>query len=106
MKIEYKSAAVRDIAQKKEYIETVLKNRKAAGKLTSSILRAVSLLANNPQMGTQLHGKHDVETDLRFLIVAKQLVFYRIANDELISVVRVLDGRQDYMALLFGDMAE
>ena len=46
-----------------------------------------------------------METDLRFLIVARQLVFYRIVNDELISVVRVLDGRQDYMALLFGNMA-
>lgn len=28
MKIEYKSAAVRDIAQKKEYIEAILKTRK------------------------------------------------------------------------------
>lgn len=28
MKIEYKSAAVRDIAQKKEYIEAILKNKK------------------------------------------------------------------------------
>ena len=29
MKIEYKSAAVRDIAQKKEYIEAILKTKKA-----------------------------------------------------------------------------
>lgn len=28
MKIEYKSATVRDIAQKKEYIEAILKNKK------------------------------------------------------------------------------
>lgn len=28
MKIEYKSAAVQDIAQKKEYIEAILKNKK------------------------------------------------------------------------------
>ncbi len=105
MKIEYKSAVVRDIAQKKEYIETILKNKKAAQKLAASILRAVSLLASNPRMGAPLQGKYDVETDLRFLIVARQLVFYRIVNDELISVVRVLDGRQDYMALLFGNMA-
>ena len=36
MKIEYKSAAVQDIAQKKEYIETVLKkqeSRPQAGRL-------------------------------------------------------------------------
>ena len=56
MKIEYKSAVVRDIAQKKEYIETILKNKKAAQKLAASILRAVSLLASNPRMGAPLQG--------------------------------------------------
>ena len=42
-----------------------------------------------------------METDLRFLIIARQLKFYRIVN-ELISVIRVLDGRQDYMAPCLG----
>lgn len=83
-----------------------MKNKKAAHKLVAAILQAVSLLANNPQMGAPLQGKYDVDADLRFLIVAKQLVFYRIVDDEHISIVRVLDGRQDYMALLFGDFLD
>lgn len=29
--------------------------------------------------------------------------FYRIVDDEYISVARVIDGRQDYMAILFGE---
>ncbi len=102
MKIKYKSTALRDIKQKEEYISTVLKNRPAAQKLTASILRGVSLLADNPRMGVPLNGKFDVESDLRFLIISKQLVFYRIENEAQISVVRVLDGRQDYMSILFG----
>lgn len=106
MRIEYKSAAVRDIAQKKEYLETVLKNKQAAQKLAAAILQAVSLLASNPYMGAELRSKYDVDTDLRFLIVAKQLVFYRVVDEALISVVRILDGRQDYMALLFGDISD
>lgn len=53
-------------------------------------------------MGVPLNGKFDVESDLRFLIISKQLVFYRIENEAQISVVRVLDGRQDYMSILFG----
>jgi len=106
MRIEYKSAAVRDIVQKKEYIETVLKNKQAARNLAATMLHAVSLLASNPYMGAELRGKFDVDTDLRFFVVAKQLVFYRIAGEDLISVVRILDGRQDYMALLFGDTIE
>ena len=53
-------------------------------------------------MGTPLNSKFDVDTDLRFLVVSKQLVFYRVAEaDERIDVTRVLDGRQDYMAVLF-----
>ena len=102
MKIRYKRAALRDIQQKQEYITSVLKNKPAAEKLTVSILRAVSLLADNPRMGIPLSGKFDVDSDLRFLIVSKQLVFYRIEDETLVSVVRVLDGRQDYMSILFG----
>ena len=78
-----------------------MKNKPAAEKLTVSILRAVSLLADNPRMGVPLNGKFDVDSDLRFLIVSKQLVFYRIEDETLVSVVRVLDGRQDYMSILF-----
>ena len=52
-------------------------------------------------MGIPLSGKFDVDSDLRFLIVSKQLVFYRIEDETLVSVVRVLDGRQDYMSILF-----
>ena len=81
MKIRYKRAALRDIQQKQEYITSVLKNRPAAEKLTVSILRAVSLLADNPRMGIPLSGKFDVDSDLRFLIVSKQLVFYRIEDE-------------------------
>lgn len=101
MRIEYKSAALRDITQRRDYIAHELNNGPAAQKLVASILRAVSLLADNPRMGAPLSGKYDIETDIRFLIVAKQFVFYRVVDDELISVIRILDGRQDYMAILF-----
>lgn len=106
LRIEYKGAALRDLAQKKEYLETVLKNKRAAQKLAAAVLHTVSLLKSNPHMGAELRGKYDVDTDLRFLIVAKQVVFCRITDGSLISVVRILDGRQDYMAILFGDSSE
>jgi len=101
MRIEYKSIALRDIQQKQNYIADVLKNRTAAQKLVISLLHAVSQLADNPTMGVPLNSKFDIDSDLRFLIVSKQLVFYRIEHD-IVSVVRVLDGRQDYMSILFG----
>lgn len=101
MIIRYKNAALRDIQQKQDYIANVLKNKKAAQNLVSSILRAVSQLVDNPMMGVPLNSKFDVDSDLRFLIISKQLVFYRIEDESVMSVVRVLDGRQDYMSILF-----
>lgn len=103
MKISYKGAAVQDIKEKQIYISEQLKNKSAAKKLTMSILHAVALLADNPRMGTPLSSRYDVNSDLRYLIVSKQLIFYRIVDDSYISVIRVIDGRQDYMALLFGE---
>lgn len=102
MRVEYKRTALRDIQQKQDYISDILKNRSAAHKLVKSILHAVSQLADHPMMGVPLNSKFDVESDLRFLIVSKQLVFYRLEGEDVISVIRVLDGRQDYMSILFG----
>lgn len=101
MIIRYKNAALRDIQQKQDYIANVLKNKKAAQNLVSSILRTVSQLMDNPMMGVPLNSKFDVDSDLRFFIISKQLAFYRIEDESVISVVRMLDGRQDYMSILF-----
>jgi len=101
MRVRYKSAALRDLQQKQDYIADTLKNRSAARKLMTSILRTASQLVDNPMMGVPLSSKYDVDSDLRFLIVSKQLVFYRIEDEDTVSVVRVLDGRQDYLSILF-----
>jgi len=102
MRIEYKRAALCDLQQTQDYIANTLKNKPAAHKLVSSVLHAVSLLADNPRMGTALNSRFDVDSDLRFLVVSKQLIFYQIVDDDLISIVRILDGRRDYLPILFG----
>ena len=52
-------------------------------------------------MGTALNSRFDVDSDLRFIVVSKQLVFYQIFDEDLISIVRILDGRRDYLSILF-----
>ena len=102
MRIEYKRTALLDLRQTQDYIANTLKNKPAAQKLVSSVLHDVSLLAHNPRMGTALNSRFDVYSDLRFIVVSKQLVFYQVVNDDLISIVRILDGRWDYLSILFG----
>ena len=102
MKVHYKKTALEDIQATEAYISQKLHNPTAAKKFTKKIAQAVSLLPDNPYMGTQLSRKYDVDTDLRFLIVSKHLIFYRaIENADRIEATRVIDGRQDYMANLF-----
>ncbi len=101
MKIVYKKTAIEDIQETERYISKELHNPQAAKKLTHRIVQTVSLLAENPYMGTMLSGKYEIDTDLRFLVVSKQLIFYRVREESVVEVTRVMDGRQDYLALLF-----
>lgn len=101
MRIVYKRIALLDLQRTRDYITNTLKNESAAQKLVTSVLHAVSLLSNHPMMGTALNSRYDVDSDIRFLVVSKQLVFYQIVDDSLISVIRILDGQQDYMSILF-----
>ena len=100
MKVVYRPAAIDDIRSTAAYIEKELKNPQAAMRFKERILYSVSLLKDNPNMENLLSNKYDsIESDYQYIIVNKQLVFYEI-NDEIIEVVRVLDGRTDYLAHL------
>jgi plasmid stabilization system protein ParE len=98
MRIKFKKTAVEDMRATERYIREQLNNPSAAAKLTRRVYDAIMLLEDNPFMGTELCSRY---ADIRFLVVAKQIVFYRVVGNEYVEVTRVLDGRQDYMALLF-----
>ena len=52
-------------------------------------------------MGTLLSGKYDgLHTSMRFIVISRQLIFYEI-SDDIVEVIRILDGRTDYLARLF-----
>lgn len=101
MRLKYRPAAIADIQRAADYIEKVLKNRSAAQRLKTKILQGASLLKENPQMGTLLSSKYDgLDTSIRFIVISKQLVFYEI-SDDVVEIIRVLDGRTDYLVHLF-----
>lgn len=99
MRVSYKRAAVKDMEATRDYIAGRLKNPKAAKKL----MTAISLLADNPYMGAALAEKFEIATDVRYFVVSKQLIFYRVdEGNSVIEILRVLDGRTDYLSVLFG----
>jgi len=100
MKVVYRPAAIEDIQSTAAYIENELNNPQAAERFKERILYSVSLLKDNPNMGIFLSDKYDfIKSDYRYIIVNKQIVFYEIYEDT-IEVVRVLDGRTDYLTQL------
>lgn len=102
MKVKYRPAAIADIFDTCDYITEKLKNPEAAESLKLRLLDSISLLKDNPYMGELLVSRFDEldsKLDYRFLIVSKQLVFYRV-EEEIIEVVRILDSRTDYLSIL------
>ena len=100
MKLIFKETAVDDILSSQRYIANQLHNPAAAEKLAYEIYNAALLICENPYMGARLSEKYELDTDMRYFTVARHLIFYRV-TDERICVLRVIDGRQDYLSILF-----
>ena len=100
MKIQYRPAAIDDLRQMAEYLTTQLKNPTAAVRLKTKLLHSISNLKDYPNLGAKLEN---TDVDIRYLIVEHQLVFYMV-KERKIDIIRILDGRTDYLARLFSEL--
>lgn len=102
MTVLWRPAAIADLRITLEYIKHKLKNPSAAKTLKDKVFSAVALLEENPYMGASLKAKFELPNSVnyRYLIVSKQIVFYQIVGNA-IEITRILDGRTDYMSILF-----
>ncbi len=74
---------------------------KSADTIGKDVLQACSNLKNNPQIGLSASERFGIETDMMFLILGKNIVFYRTEKDY-IEIVRMLDTRTNIMFRMFG----
>ncbi len=102
MTIRYTQEAMNDLRETKIYIRKVLKNPKAAARISRAILDDCAQLKEHPELGMSLEARTGTPSDLRYLICEKYIALYRI-DGNVISVARILDGRQDYLRILFPD---
>ncbi|SHK01594.1 type II toxin-antitoxin system RelE/ParE family toxin [Desulforamulus aeronauticus] len=105
MKIRYTPKALKDLQEMSDYISNVLYNPQAAASIKKSILDTCGHLKVQPFLGVSVQEKTGYETDLRFLVCEKHLAFYRVENDY-ISIARIINGKQDYLRILFEDVRE
>ena len=96
----YSPDALSDVDGIKEYISEVLHNPVSAQRMVEMIVREADRLAVSPEIGPRVSARFGINTEYRFLVVEKYLVIYLIES-ETIRIIRVFDGRQDYLRLLF-----
>ena len=99
MKIVYSPAAIEDLKNIKKYISVNLQNNSAAKHITSEILKSCHRLTDFPNIGVSLKAKLNIETDYRCLFCKNYIIFYKRETD--IKIIRILDGRTEYLRELF-----
>lgn len=102
MRLRYTPEAKQDLLALQDYIANTLYNSPAAERIVRSITASCSKLKQYPKMGTSMKEKTGYDTDLRLTICKHHVVVYRLDND-VISVARILNERQDYIRVLLGD---
>lgn len=100
-KVVFSPKAKRDLEEIGDYIAFTLRNRTAARQQIARIQKTVLVLQQFPESGTLLDyaGPHIL---YRYLICGNYLIFYHRSDDQA-YIDRVLYGRRDYLAILFGD---
>jgi plasmid stabilization system protein ParE len=106
--ISYSNAAIRDLEQIGDYIAERLKGPGAALNTVNKIQNRIDTLGDFPLIGAHLSSIYEIATDYRFLVCGNYLVFYRPQNNNNDDVLidRILYGRRDYLAILFGDLPQ
>lgn len=99
-KLVYSPEAQEDLYAIGDYIAAKLHNPSAALRVTSGVYQAVDRLRDFPEMGAPLVCAQE-QTRYRYLVCESYMVFYHYQEDTA-HVDRILYGRRDYAAVLFG----
>ncbi len=103
MILSYTPLARQDLHEIEDYIKNELANPQAAKNTVQRVLKGCSNLKANPKLGLDLSSKIGQKTDLRYLIISTYIAVYRIEKNT-IKVIRIRDGRTDYINYLFSEI--
>lgn len=92
--------ATEDLIEIRDYITKELENPTAAVNVVKKIIESYEQLKEFPMFGVDLSTKVNAQTDFRYLVSGSYLVFYQ-ADNEFVSIYRILYDRRDYLKILF-----
>ena len=105
IKVRYSGASIMDLEQIGDYIAEELNSPQAALNMVNKIQDTIDKLADFPLIGTPLSSVAEVDADYRCLVCGNYLAFYRPMETEVL-IDRILYGRRDYLAILFGNLPQ
>jgi len=105
MKIRYSPSARDDLRQLKAYL-TIQFGAVVAAKSVAKIISDISTLKRHPSLARALSDKIGRETPYLYLLCGKYSIAILSEDANVYSVVRILDGRTDYVKTIFGDDSE
>lgn len=99
-KVRLTPEAAADLADLKVYISETLGNPIAADGTIRGITNSLRVLQSHSEAGPSIEAKSRYKTDLCYLVCGNYIAVYR-AEDDRVSIARVINSRQDYMRVLF-----
>ena len=101
MKIRYSPAARSDLLELRRYITSEF-GAAVAAKSTGKIVSDISSLKRHPALMRPLSDKIARPSAYSYFLCGKYSIAILSVESDVISVVRVLDGRTDYATIVFG----
>lgn len=99
--IQFSPLVKEDLLKIKVYLEKEFDNEIAADKV-KQLLKSIKQFEQFPLMGRPMMNVIDIPTDYMYFVQEKNYIFYRLER-ETVRIIRIIDTRQDYMKILFGD---
>ena len=94
--------AARDLEKINQYIIYELKNPSAARQVVRSIIKDLRILEHYAEAGPSVAALTGYSSDLRILVSGNYIAAYKVEGNTVL-VARVINARQDYINVLFGD---
>lgn len=99
--VVYSKLALSDLEYIWSFLTIDCDNANAAERTINGVLDDLERLAILPESGTPLDYRCIIHSDYRFIVSGNYLAFY-LFEDGIVHIVRVLDGRSDYLRKLLG----
>ena len=103
MRIRYSPAAREDLRELRRYLIGEF-GAAVADRSVRQVVRDISTLKRHPGLLRPLADKIKRPTDYQYFLCGKYSIAISLLEPEVISIIRVLDGRTDYATTVFGEV--